>query len=132
MLLLFSIRELNDHLFGKELFIWFTVCVFRKRFQFLCVFFFPVWLLGWDMGFDCINSRPLPFYLLFTFCATATLRLKPRPQVTRVIVETIFYSHKLHLNSNCTSNMQMGFREEPTDLFKSVSQYANIIESLYG
>ena len=31
MLLAFSIRELNDHLFGKELFIRLTVHVFRGR-----------------------------------------------------------------------------------------------------
>ena len=31
MLLLFSIRELSNHLCGKEFFIRFTVCVFRER-----------------------------------------------------------------------------------------------------
>ena len=31
MLLLFKLRCLNDHLFGKELFIRFTVSVFRGR-----------------------------------------------------------------------------------------------------
>ena len=44
MLLLFSVR--NDHPFGKELFIRFTVRVLR-------------------LGCGRIHSRKLPFYLLF-------------------------------------------------------------------
>ena len=36
MLLLFLIRVLNDHLFGKELFIRFTVRIFRGR-LFICM-----------------------------------------------------------------------------------------------
>ena len=37
MLLLFPIRERNDYLFGKELFIRFTVRVFRETFIKLCL-----------------------------------------------------------------------------------------------
>ena len=37
MLLLFSSGWLNDHLFGKEQFIRFTVRVFRERVIYLCV-----------------------------------------------------------------------------------------------
>ena len=38
MLLPFSIRQLNDNLFGKELFIRFNVRVFRRRWSnFACV-----------------------------------------------------------------------------------------------
>ena len=38
MLLLFSVKELHDHLFGKELFILFTVPVFRDCLSiFVCV-----------------------------------------------------------------------------------------------
>ena len=29
--------------------------------QFMCV---PFWFWGWDVGFDCINSLSLPYYLL--------------------------------------------------------------------
>ena len=40
MLLLFSI-SITDHLFGKELFIWFTVRMpFVNVYQFLCVLLF--------------------------------------------------------------------------------------------
>ena len=40
MLLLFSIRELTHRLFEKELFLRFTVRVFRERLPFfVCVFF---------------------------------------------------------------------------------------------
>ena len=49
MLLLFSIKNINHHLFGKQLFIWFTVRVFRVSI-FVCPSF-PFGLLGgmWDV-----------------------------------------------------------------------------------
>ena len=47
MLLLFSVKELNDHLFVKELLILFTVRVFVNVYQ-LCV---PVFL--WVLRVGC-------------------------------------------------------------------------------
>ena len=58
---------LNNDLFEKELFIPFTVPVFRERFVNLCVCFFPFWFWGWDVGFGCNISWPLPFCLLCLF-----------------------------------------------------------------
>ena len=50
------------HLFGKELFIRFTVPVFRERLSiFLCGL---LSLLVLRAGCDCINSCSLPFYFL--------------------------------------------------------------------
>ena len=40
MLLLFSVKELNDHQFVKELLIFFTVRVFVNVYQCVCLFFF--------------------------------------------------------------------------------------------
>ena len=39
----------------------------RNAFRLLCICFFPFcfWGLGWDVGFDGINFRPLLFYLLY-------------------------------------------------------------------
>ena len=42
MLLMFSIRELNDHLFGKELFILFTGRVLRGRLSICECASFPI------------------------------------------------------------------------------------------
>ena len=45
MLLLFSIRVLNNHMFGKELFVMFALCFVRDRLSIsVYVCFFP--LLG--------------------------------------------------------------------------------------
>ena len=44
MYLLFSIRELNDHLFGKELPNRFTVRVFRERLSILVCVLLNIWL----------------------------------------------------------------------------------------
>ena len=56
MLLLFQLGKLNDHLFGKELFIRIRciVLVFRKRLP-ICVSF-PFYFEGRDMEFDCIST----------------------------------------------------------------------------
>ena len=46
MLLLFLIRLLKDHMFGKELFIRFTVCVFHGRLSnFVCVMWVVIVLI---------------------------------------------------------------------------------------
>ena len=45
----FSVRLANDHRFGKELFIRFTVRVFRERLP------IPFQFWGRDVGLDCIN-----------------------------------------------------------------------------
>ena len=45
-------------MFGKYMYIRFTVHVFRERLSncvCVCVCFFPFWVLGWDVGFDCIR-----------------------------------------------------------------------------
>ena len=55
---------MNDHMCEKELFIRFTVRVFRERLSiFVCVLL-PLLVSGWDVEFDCINSWSLSFYLL--------------------------------------------------------------------
>ena len=58
-----NFRKLNDHLFGKELFIWFTACAFRKL---LSVYVFSYFPFGFeDRMWDLIVSVPdhcLSFY----------------------------------------------------------------------
>ena len=50
-------------MYGKELFIRFTVRVFRERLSFFFgVSFIPFWFLWWDMRFDCIPERCLSIY----------------------------------------------------------------------
>ena len=51
----FQSRKPNDHLFGKELFIRFTVRVFREQLSIL-VFILSLLVLRVDVVFDCINS----------------------------------------------------------------------------
>ena len=50
--------------FGKELFIRFTVCIFREHLLVCVCAFFSFWFWGWDARFHCICSWPLPFSLL--------------------------------------------------------------------
>ena len=62
MFLLFSIREVIDLLFGKELYIRFTVRVFVNVYRFfVCVLLSLFWFRGWDVGFDCIKVFPIWF-----------------------------------------------------------------------
>ena len=46
---------------GKIVYSVYCACL-SQTFINLCVFF-PFWFWGWDVGFDCINSWPVPFYL---------------------------------------------------------------------
>ena len=66
-----NFRWLNDHLFGKELFIRFTACAFRKLPSIYVFSYFPFGFEGrmWDL----IRSVPdhcLSFYLRILTCAT--------------------------------------------------------------
>ena len=54
-------KELNDHLFGKELFIWFTVRVFRERLSICVCASFPSDL--WDLIVS-VPDRGLSLYLV--------------------------------------------------------------------
>ena len=58
MLLLFQLASLNDHLFGKELFIRLTVCVFRERSPVCVCASFPFCFEGgmWDLIVLVLNS----------------------------------------------------------------------------
>ena len=51
-----NFRQLNDHLFGEELFIRFTASVFRKLPSNYVFSYFPFGFLGQDDGSDCISS----------------------------------------------------------------------------
>ena len=51
-----NFRELNDHLFGKELFIRFSASAFRKLPSIYVFRLFSFWFLGQDVGSDCISS----------------------------------------------------------------------------
>ena len=53
MLMLFQLGYLYDHLFGKELFIRFTVMPFVNVCQFVCAL---LSVLDLRVVFDCINS----------------------------------------------------------------------------
>ena len=55
---------LKVHQFGKELFIPFTLSIFRECLSFCVYAFFPFGFLGSDVGFDCNYASLLPFYLL--------------------------------------------------------------------
>ena len=59
-----NFRQLNDHLFGKELFIWFAASAFRKLTSVYVFSYFPFGFEGrmWDL----IVSVPDIAYL-FTF-----------------------------------------------------------------
>ena len=66
MLLVFAIIVLNDHLFGKELFILLTVSFFRKRLSsFVCVFLSLFGIEGgmWDV-IVLIPDHCLSIYLV--------------------------------------------------------------------
>ena len=61
-----NFRYLNDHLFGKELFIRFTASAFRKLLSVYVFSYFPFGFVG--MIWDLIVSVPdqcLSFYFLF-------------------------------------------------------------------
>ena len=61
-----NFRQLNDHLFGKELFIWFAASAFRKLPSVYVFSYFPLGFEG--MMWDLIVSVPdhwLSFFLVF-------------------------------------------------------------------
>ena len=64
MLLLFSVRELNDHLFGKDLSIPFIVRVFRGRLSNLCASFIP--FFGVEGGMCVVLIPDHCFTIYFT------------------------------------------------------------------
>ena len=58
-----NFRELNDHLFGKELFIWFSMSAFRKLPSIYVISYFPFGFEGrmWDLIVS-VPDHCLPFY----------------------------------------------------------------------
>ena len=61
-----NFRLLNDHLFGKELFILFAASAFRKLSSIYVFSYFPFGFEGriWDLIADCISSWSLLIFLL--------------------------------------------------------------------
>ena len=65
----FQIGYLNDHLFGKELFILVNLRVFRERLSICNLFLFPFGFKGrmWDL-ITLVPDRCLSFYFFSLFC----------------------------------------------------------------
>ena len=63
-----NFRELNDHLFGKELFIRFTASAFRKLLSIYVFSYFPFGFEGrmWDLIVS-FPDRCLSFYFQLTY-----------------------------------------------------------------
>ena len=68
-----NFRQLNDHLFGKELFIWFTASAFRKLPSIYVFSYFPFGFEGrmWDL----IVSVPDHCLSLYNSTSMVSIRL---------------------------------------------------------
>ena len=64
--ILVKFRSLNDHLSGKELFIWFTECAFRELLSIYVFSYFPFGFKGriWDLIRLIVSSLITAYFLL--------------------------------------------------------------------
>ena len=76
MLLPFSIREVNDHLFGKELFIRLSVRVYRGHFVKFCVC--PSFPIGIEGGLRDVIAL-IPDHCLSIYSITSMARTSLGP-----------------------------------------------------
>ena len=95
---------MNDHLFGKEMFIRFTASAFRKTLSIYVFSYLPFSFWGQDVGSDCISSWSLIIVLLHS-------SLREKLKIRLIVFEHFFFFfHKLqseqayflsNFNPNC-------------------------------
>ena len=99
-----NFRQLNDHLFGKKLFIWFTASAFRKLPSIYVFSYFPFGFEGrmWDLIVSVPDHCRLLIFLLCCIDSSqrgnnVTLQLVIpecfREKVVRLAHETLLTEH---------------------------------------